>query len=144
MPHDGVHRHLVARIAADRLEGVRSAQTFPRESAGAACHEEPKNPVLKGRSSVPHTSQTLTVTHRTGLLTRPCLDIVKLCRQFDAKVLIRRGDVAVNATEILGLLSLGATEGTELVVSAEGPQAEGAVEALAHLFNVEFRIHYNE
>jgi phosphotransferase system HPr-like phosphotransfer protein len=41
-------------------------------------------------------------------------------------------------------MSLGATQGTELVLSAKGPDAEEALNALARLFANEFEILYKE
>ena len=39
---------------------------------------------------------------------------------------------------ILSILTLAAVQGTELVIQAEGPDAETAVKALADLFDQEF------
>jgi len=49
-----------------------------------------------------------------------------------------------SAARILELMSLGAAQGTELTLSAEGPDAEQALEALATLFAHEFEIVYKD
>jgi len=46
----------------------------------------------------------------------------------------RSGGQAVDAGSMLELLSLAATGGTELVLSASGPEAWEALEAVAGLF----------
>ena len=47
---------------------------------------------------------------------------------------IRSPRQTVNAADILQLLSLGAARGTELVLSATGPDAEQVLDALAQQF----------
>ena len=42
-----------------------------------------------------------------------------------------------NAKSVFGIMMLTAPMGTELVIEAKGPDAEEAVEALAHLIEVE-------
>ncbi|MGO9114411.1 MAG: HPr family phosphocarrier protein [Thermoguttaceae bacterium] len=91
----------------------------------------------------PETStRTVVVTNRHGLHARPALVIVKTVQGYDAQVTIRRGNQIVDAASILDLLSLGAAQGTELVLSAKGRQAKDAIEALAQQFDTEFEIDY--
>jgi phosphotransferase system HPr (HPr) family protein len=51
-----------------------------------------------------------------------------------AKVTIQKGSQFADAAIILDLLMLAASQGTELVLSATGPEAEKALEAVAGLF----------
>ena len=89
-------------------------------------------------------TRTVTVTNPHGLHARPAVAIVKTLRQYDAKVTIHKGNQAIDAASILDLLSLGAGQGTKLVLSANGPQAEKVIEALAGLFDAEFEVDYKE
>jgi phosphocarrier protein HPr len=89
-------------------------------------------------------TRTVTVTNRHGLHARPSLIIVKTVQKYDAQVTIHRNGQIVDAASILDLLSLGATQGTELVLSAKGRQAEEVLDALVHLFDVEFDVEYKE
>jgi phosphotransferase system HPr-like phosphotransfer protein len=41
-------------------------------------------------------------------------------------------------------MSLGATQGTELLLSASGPQSEEVIEALARQFDAEFEVDYKD
>ena len=52
---------------------------------------------------------------------------------FAAKVLVTRDDQSVAGTSILGLMLLGAGEGTELMLQAEGTDEEAALAALVDL-----------
>jgi len=88
---------------------------------------------------VSHTaSRRLVVSRPAGLHARPCLAIVNTVRQFQSEVEVRSGHQKADAREILQLLSLGATQGTELTFSARGPDADQVLEALARLFADDF------
>ena len=52
---------------------------------------------------------------------------------FAARVLVTRDDQSVAGTSILGLMLLGAGEGTELTLQAEGTDEEAALAALVDL-----------
>jgi phosphotransferase system HPr (HPr) family protein len=80
-------------------------------------------------------TRTLTVTHQLGLHLRPCSAIVLTVGRHLAKVTIQKGSQLADAASILDLLMLAAPQGTELVLSATGPEAEKALEAVAGLFD---------
>ncbi|MGA2253116.1 MAG: HPr family phosphocarrier protein [Thermoguttaceae bacterium] len=89
-------------------------------------------------------TRVVTVTNPHGLHARPANAIVKTVRKYDAQVTIHKGGQIADATSIFDLMSLGATQGTELLLSAKGRQAEDAIEALAQQFDAEFGIEYKE
>jgi phosphocarrier protein HPr len=80
------------------------------------------------------TSRTVFVNNRHGLHLRPCSAIVTTANRHRAKVTVHKGGHTVSADSIFGLLSLAATWGTELILSATGPDAEEALEAVAQVF----------
>ena len=51
----------------------------------------------------------------------------------DARVLLCRGNMTVNAKSLMGLISLNLRDGDEVRAVAEGPQAQLALEELARL-----------
>ncbi|TDC55327.1 HPr family phosphocarrier protein [Actinomadura sp. KC345] len=78
--------------------------------------------------------RTAVIGSAQGLHARPAKIFVHLAAQQPVPVFIRVGDGApVPASSILGVLSLGAAQGTEVVLSAEGDGAAGALETLAGL-----------
>jgi len=89
-------------------------------------------------------TRTVIVTNRHGLHARPANVIVKTVRKYDAQVTIHKGSQIVDATSIFDLLSLDATQGTELLLSATGRQANDVLETLAQQFDAEFGIDYND
>jgi len=89
---------------------------------------------MLGRSATRH----LKVTHSPGLHARPCLAIVNTVRRFQSKVTLRNGDREADAGEILELMALGVPQGAEVALSAEGPDADEVLDALAELFSDNF------
>jgi len=89
-------------------------------------------------------TRAVTVTNRHGLHARPCVAIVKTVQKYDAQVTIHRNGQIADAASILELMSLGAAQGTELILSAKGRQSEEVIEALAQLFDVEFEVDYKD
>jgi phosphocarrier protein len=57
----------------------------------------------------------------------------RLARQFQSRIQLVRDDRRVEASSIIDLLTLGAVQGTEMVLEAEGDDAQQAVDALAKL-----------
>ncbi len=92
------------------------------------------------QGATPRRSATrrVVVTHPPGIHARPSLAIVKTVRRFRSKVRIRAGDQEADAREILEVMSLGVPCGTELILSAEGPDAESVLDVLAQLFAENF------
>ena len=89
-------------------------------------------------------TRTVTITNRHGLHARPSVVIVKTVRKYEAQVTIHKGNLIVDAANILDLLSLGAAQGTELLLSATGRQAEEVLDALTQIFHAEFEVDYED
>ena len=73
------------------------------------------------------------VRNPNGLHLRACLALVEIVRQHDAQVTIHKDGQAEDAASVLGLLTLAAMPGTELHLSATGPAAQAALDAVAVL-----------
>ncbi len=76
----------------------------------------------------------LLVSNEQGLHARPAAQIAHLAKSFDATIHIGTKDKTVKAGSILGILSLDASEGTEVTVFADGREAEAAIRAMEDLF----------
>ena len=83
-------------------------------------------------------TRKVTVLNPTGLHARPSLAVVQTVRGSKSKVEVRTLRQAVDAGDILQLLGLGAEQGTELVLSATGPDAESVLDKLVQLFASRF------
>ena len=73
------------------------------------------------------------ICNRRGLHARAAARFVKLSFEFDAEVMVAKNGPAVSGRSIMGLMMLAAGPGTELQLSATGPDAVRAIDALAAL-----------
>ena len=78
-------------------------------------------------------SATLNICNTRGLHARASAKFVKLASSFESEIHVTRDGVTVDARSIMGLLMLGAGIGCSIDVSAEGPDAKEAMEALTDL-----------
>lgn len=78
-------------------------------------------------------TRELVIRNARGLHARASAKFVKCAEQFYATIRVTRDGQTVPATSIMGLMMLAAHPGASIVVEAEGPQAEAALEALARL-----------
>jgi len=78
------------------------------------------------------------VSRPAGLHARPCVAIASTVRRFQSKVRISCGAQEADAGDVLQLLSLGAGQGSELVLTAMGADAEEVLDALVALFANDF------
>ncbi|MEJ2412613.1 MAG: HPr family phosphocarrier protein [Anaerolineales bacterium] len=80
----------------------------------------------------------LTVNHKVGLHARPASVFVQTAARFNSDIEVTHGDNTVNAKSILAVLTLGAHQGSEIIIKAEGEDAEDALKALEELVNDNF------
>lgn len=78
------------------------------------------------------------VQNRAGLHARPAALIVQAAGQYESSIFIEKDSEKINAKSIMGLLTMGAAYGSELVITADGPDEEDAVNALIELFENRF------
>lgn len=79
------------------------------------------------------TSRTVEIVNERGLHARASAKFVKMASSFDAEVTVSREGASVDARSIMGLMMLAAGIGSTIDISAEGPEAEAALEALCEL-----------
>lgn len=75
-------------------------------------------------------SRTVTIGGELGFHARPAARFVKLAGAFDAEITVANKSGKVSGNSIMGLMMLAAASGTELEISAHGPDAADAVDAL--------------
>lgn len=79
------------------------------------------------------------LVNETGLHARPAALFVAEARRFDADVRVSNGDVGpVKAASSIGLATLNARKGDTLRLTATGPQAQDAVDALVAFISAGF------
>ena len=78
------------------------------------------------------------VQNQVGLHARPATFFIQKANEFKASIWVEKEERRVNAKSLLGVLSLGITKGSSIVISAEGPDEEEAVNALCDLIASNF------
>jgi phosphocarrier protein len=84
------------------------------------------------------TEKIVTVANRAGVHARPSALLVQTTKNFSSNIYLERNNDRINAKSIMGIITLGASFGTELKIIAEGEDEEAAVEAVVKLFESKF------
>ncbi|MDD3469265.1 MAG: HPr family phosphocarrier protein [Thermoguttaceae bacterium] len=82
--------------------------------------------------------RNVVVQNHAGLHARASLALLNVAKTFRSRIMLKRGREVALATDMLQLLCLGAPEGTELTLEADGVDAYEAVIAVEELFNKKF------
>ena len=80
----------------------------------------------------------VTITNRLGLHARPAMALVDAANRFSSNIMVAKGQQSVDGKSIMQVKMLAATQGTELTITATGPDAESAVQYLRELVDREF------
>ncbi len=75
----------------------------------------------------------VTIINELGLHARPAAEFVKLASTYESHIELSKDGDTVNGKSIMGVMTLAAECGAQLIVQAEGPDAEAAVIALEEL-----------
>lgn len=78
-------------------------------------------------------SRELRIVNRKGLHARATAKFVQCCETFDAEISVAKDGETVGGSSIMGILTLGAAQGSTITVTARGPQAAEALHALDEL-----------
>jgi phosphocarrier protein len=82
--------------------------------------------------------KTVRVINRAGVHARPAALLVQTAKDFPCEITFEREDDRINGKSIMGIITLGATYGSEIRIIANGEGEKEAVEALARLFETKF------
>ena len=73
------------------------------------------------------------IVNPLGFHARPAAEFVKLAGSFHCNLWLEKDGVEVNAKSIMGVLMLAAEKGSQLMIRAEGADADDALAALGDL-----------
>jgi phosphocarrier protein len=78
------------------------------------------------------------IINRRGLHARAAAKLVTLAERFSASVEVERDGQSVSARSIMGLMMLGAGQGSTVMLSADGFDSRQALDAIAALIEAGF------
>ena len=80
----------------------------------------------------------VTVINKLGLHARASAQLVKLAGTYASDIRLTLREQSVDGKNIMGLMMLAATYGSRIMVTAEGEDADRAVERIGALFSERF------
>ena len=83
-------------------------------------------------------ARELLIINKKGLHARASAKFVQMVERFDSDVTVTRCGETVGGRSIMGLLTLGAAQGTTITVTAKGDDAEACLGALMDLVTSRF------
>jgi phosphocarrier protein HPr len=83
-------------------------------------------------------SRQMPIVNKRGLHARASAKFVQMVERFEAEVWVTKGSETVGGTSIMGLMMLSAGPGTSITVSAAGPEAQAALDAITELVASKF------
>ncbi|MHB1686019.1 MAG: HPr family phosphocarrier protein [Ignavibacteriaceae bacterium] len=78
--------------------------------------------------------RTVKIVNKAGLHTRPAATIVKMAAKYKCEFYISKDGLNINAKSIIGVMTLAAEMGSELVLTFEGEDEEHAADEITDYF----------
>lgn len=72
----------------------------------------------------------IVITSENGLHARPASLIVNACNQFEAEIFLEKAGNKANARSIMNLMAMGIVKGDEIIITAQGHDADQAEAAI--------------
>jgi phosphocarrier protein HPr len=79
--------------------------------------------------------KTVKIVNNAGLHTRPAATIVKLASKYKCEFFISKDGLNINGKSIIGVMTLAAEMGSELVLTFDGEDEKEASEEISDYFN---------
>ena len=80
----------------------------------------------------------LVILNKLGMHARPSARFVKVSNRYKSEIVVEKDGEQVNGKSIMGLMMLAAGQGSKLRVTAEGPDAQQAINDLEQLVQTRF------
>ena len=80
----------------------------------------------------------VTVVNAHGIHARPAAEIVKMAARFASNIMLEKDGLEVNGKSIMGVMMLAAECGSEVIIRADGADADAALDAIAALIAGKF------
>ncbi len=79
----------------------------------------------------------LIIKNKQGLHARPAALFVQIANKYESDVTVRKGNEEVNGKSIMGLMTLAAGKGSNIILKITGPDAKEAMQELETVISVE-------
>lgn len=75
------------------------------------------------------------IINNAGLHTRPAATIVKIASKYKCDFFLSKDGMHINGKSIIGVMTLAAEKGSEILLSFDGPDEDEAAEEIINYFN---------
>jgi phosphocarrier protein HPr len=82
--------------------------------------------------------RSVRIVNEAGIHARPAAEIVKAAARFKSEITITKDGLDVNAKSIMGVMMLAAECGSTVVLTADGDDAQAAVDTIAGVIDAGF------
>ena len=89
-------------------------------------------------TSLSKLTKELTIVNRLGLHARPSAMFVKTASRFKCEIWVEKDGERVNGKSIMGLMMLAAGQGSKLLVTGEGADADKALAEIEEIIRRKF------
>jgi phosphocarrier protein len=89
-------------------------------------------------SKAPRREATAKILNKRGMHARASAKLVEAAARFQSEIMVTKDGQSVDARSIMGLMMLAASLGTEVGISAMGPDADAALTAILALIEAKF------
>lgn len=83
-------------------------------------------------------SKEVTIQNKLGIHARPAAQFVKAASAFNSDITVEKDGEQIDGKSIMGLMMLAAGNGSTLLITAEGDDADAALTALSNLIEQKF------
>ncbi len=80
-------------------------------------------------------TRNITIKNSVGLHARPATFFIQKANSYKCSIWVEKEDCRVNAKSLLGVLSLGITQNTNITIIADGNDEADAIEGLVTLID---------
>ncbi len=84
------------------------------------------------------TDHTITVQNETGLHSRPADLFVRTAKLYESKITVFKGEKSANAKNIIKVILLNVSQGSEIRIEADGSDETNAITDLKSLVESDF------
>ena len=78
---------------------------------------------------------SIKIINNLGLHARASAKLTQIANQFESDIWLEKNDKKVNAKSIMGVMMLAASQGTNIIITTEGPDEKEALSAIVSLIN---------
>lgn len=78
---------------------------------------------------------SIKIINKLGLHARASAKLTQIANQFDSDIWVEKNDKKVNAKSIMGVMMLAASQGSNVIITTEGPDEKEALNSIVTLIN---------